>query len=414
MYERFFGLRQPPFATSPELQQLFFAETHREALARLVYGILARKPLIILTGDVGLGKSTMLRAALARATSHQALRVVSLPHPLLRPGDVLRIIARELDMPNAQQLRVSDLDAVHEAMKKLVADGQRLALVIDEAQSLPAETLEFVRLMSNLETGLSGNFQIVLVGQPELWEMLQGSEFRHLRQRIAIRAELQPLSKVEAGEYLRHRLKQAGAGIEQIFTKPAVAALIREGHGAPRRLNCIADNALLLAFGDQKKPVDLKHVEIAAETQDKVSNGVFKWRRWFRKPLLWITAPVLAATVFVTLAVILFPPRPAPKMNAAPRIEKPAVAGSAPASAPVEAPQPVAPVPASAPSPPPTSASPLPASAVRDSWPSTRASSITQDVPPQTEAAAAATLPSQEPVTGRPAATTPSRQRITQ
>ncbi|MFX8805375.1 ATP-binding protein, partial [Acinetobacter baumannii] len=90
--------------------------------------------------------------------------------------DVLRIIARELELPNAHQLRVSDLDVVHEAMKKLVADGQRLALVIDEAQSLPAETLEFVRLMSNLETGLSGNFQIVLVGQPELWEMLQGSE----------------------------------------------------------------------------------------------------------------------------------------------------------------------------------------------------------------------------------------------
>src|SRR3569623_1845620 len=129
MYEKFFGFKLPPFGTSPDIQQLFFAETHREALARLVYGMLARKPLIILTGDVGLGKSTMLRAALARVTTHQALRVVALPHPLLRPGDVLRLIGRELEMDNAQQLRVSDLDIVHAAMKKVAAEGQRIVLV---------------------------------------------------------------------------------------------------------------------------------------------------------------------------------------------------------------------------------------------------------------------------------------------
>jgi general secretion pathway protein A len=305
MYEQFFGFKQPPFGVTTENYKLFFADTHREALARLVYGMLARKPLIILTGDVGLGKTTILRAALSRVTTHQAVRLVSLPHPLLRPADVLRLIGRALDMKNAPQLRVSDLDMVHQSMLEIVNKGERVVLVIDEAQSLPAETLEFVRLMSNLDAGIAGLFQIVLVGQPELWLTLQKFEFRHLRQRIAIRAEMRRLTSGESREYLRHRLQQAGTALEETFTPAAVKKLLSLGHGAPRRLNCIADNALLLAFGDGSKPVDARFVQLAAATQDKPNERFLRWRHSLRGKAGWLAIPAAVAAGAAITALLM-------------------------------------------------------------------------------------------------------------
>jgi general secretion pathway protein A len=299
MYLQFFGMSRMPFGARTEGEPLFLAGSHNEALATLVYGLMAGKPLIVLTGDVGLGKSTLLRAALAKVTG-QELRVVSLPHPLLLPQDLLRLLGEALGMPNAQSLRLADVGQFHRAMLGALGDRARLALVIDEAQVLPKVTLEFVRLLSNLEAGLRGLFQVVLVGQPELWDRLQQRAFRQLRQRIAIRAELNPLPRRDAADYIEFCMRAAQVPTTQVFEPGALRALVRLGQGAPRRLNYIADNALLRAFADNVRPAAARHIREGAKSLD--GEGVPAWQR-FARLLRWRSATTLLGLVMLAHGV---------------------------------------------------------------------------------------------------------------
>jgi general secretion pathway protein A len=284
MYLQFFGMSRMPFVARADGEPLFLAGTHAEALATLVYGLVSAKPLIMLTGDVGLGKTTLLRAALSKVRSSQ-LRILSLPHPLMQPVDVLRLLGKTLDMPGAQLLRLPDVGEFHRALLATAGTGKRLALIIDEAQLLPPLTLEFVRLLSNLDAVSQGLFYIVLVGQPELWVRVQRPEWRHLRQRIALRAELRPLSYRASADYVRFCMRISNVEPELVLKRGALRALVRRGAGAPRRLNYIADNALLYAFGEGVRPVGARHVRAAAETLDGVD---VRLRQRVVRPLRWL------------------------------------------------------------------------------------------------------------------------------
>lgn len=267
MYLQFFGMSRMPFGARTDGEPIFLAGTHAEALATLVYGLVSAKPLIMLTGDVGLGKTTLLRAALSKVRS-STLRIWNLPHPLIQPQDLLRLLGRTLDMPGADRLRLPDVGEFHRVLLVAAGTGKRFALIIDEAQLLPPLTLEFVRLLSNLDAVARGFFYIVLVGQPELWARLQRPEWRHLRQRIALRAELRPLSSEASADYVRFCMRISNTDAETVLKPSALRALVRRGAGAPRRLNYIADNALLYAFGEGVRPVDARHIRAAAKTLD--------------------------------------------------------------------------------------------------------------------------------------------------
>ena len=267
MYLQFFGMSQMPFKARADGEPIFLAGTHAEALATLVYGLLSAKPLIMLTGDVGLGKSTLLRAALSKVKSPQ-LEILNLPHPLLQPQDLLRLLGQTLEMPGALQLRLPDVGEFHRALLAAAGGVNRLALIIDEAQLLPPLTLEFVRLLSNLDAAAQGLFNIVLVGQPELWVRLQRPEWRHLRQRIGLRAELKPLSRQASADYVRFCMRVSNTEADIVFEPRALRALVRRGAGAPRRLNSIADNALLYAFGEGVRPVSARHIRAATSMLD--------------------------------------------------------------------------------------------------------------------------------------------------
>jgi type II secretory pathway predicted ATPase ExeA len=267
MYLQFFGMSRMPFGPRTDGEPIFLAGTHAEALATLVYGLVSAKPLIMLTGDVGLGKTTLLRAALSKVRNPK-LRIWNLPHPLIQPQDLLRLLARTLNMPGADRLRLPDVGEFHRVLLVAAGTGKRFALIIDEAQLLPPLTLEFVRLLSNLDAVARGFLYIVLVGQPELWARLQRPEWRHLRQRIALRAELKPLSNQASADYVKFCMQISNVEAGKVLKPSALRALVRRGAGAPRRLNYIADNALLYAFGEGVRPVDARHVRAAAKTLD--------------------------------------------------------------------------------------------------------------------------------------------------
>jgi general secretion pathway protein A len=275
MYLQHFGMSRMPFGGRPDGAPIFMSPPHAEALATLVYGMVSAKPLIMLTGDVGLGKSTVLGAAIAKVKNPK-LRILTLDHPLLQPRDLLRMLGQTLGMSKATQLSLPDVRELHNEMLVAARDGMRLALIIDEAQLLPSVTLEFVRLLSNLEATARGTFCIVIVGQPELWAQLQRPQWRHLKQRIALRAELKPLSRAASADYLRFCLRIADTDVNYVFTSGALRTLVRRGAGVPRRLNFIADNALLYAFGEGQRPVRARHIRAAANMLDGSDGHLYR------------------------------------------------------------------------------------------------------------------------------------------
>ena len=264
MYASFFGLNEKPFSITPDPRYLFLSERHAEALAHLVYGINEAGGFIQLTGEVGTGKTTVVRSLLAQAPKHAEIALIL--NPRMTPAEFLLAICEELGIHVEQRSEGSlkdlvDLLSFH--LLKAHAEGKRIVLVVDEAQNLAPEVLEQVRLLTNLETETQKLLQIILIGQPELRELLDRTELRQLAQRITGRYHLDPLSREETAAYVRHRLRVAGA-TREMFSNFALREISRLSGGVPRLINIICDRALLGAFTEDRHAVGASVVRRAA------------------------------------------------------------------------------------------------------------------------------------------------------
>lgn len=247
MYCDTFGLREKPFNMTPDLRFLFLSESPREALAHLVYGVENRTGFIALTGEVGAGKTTVLRAFLSQLDPGR-YRTALIFNPCLSALDLLQTVNREFQIP-ADGLSVSELlETLYRYLIGENAEGRIVILVIDEAQNLQPEVLEQIRLISNLETDREKLLQIVLSGQPELGRLLERKDLRQLNQRIVVRYHLRPMTAHDTRLYIIHRLKVAGAGGTPSFTSAAAKRIYRYSGGLPRLVNIAADRALLAAY----------------------------------------------------------------------------------------------------------------------------------------------------------------------
>ncbi len=245
MYTSFFGLNEKPFAITPDPRYLFLSERHAEALAHLLYGINEAGGFIQLTGEVGTGKTTVVRSLLGQMPQNADVALIL--NPRITPAEFLLTICEELRLSVPDRDRGSVKEVVDILNRRLLAahaEGRRVIVIVDEAQNLSAEVLEQVRLLTNLETATQKLLQIILIGQPELREVLHRVELRQLAQRITGRYHLDPLRREETGGYVRHRLRVAGA-TSDIFTAGALAEIHRLAGGIPRVINVICDRALL-------------------------------------------------------------------------------------------------------------------------------------------------------------------------
>jgi len=248
MYTSFFGLQEKPFAITPDPRYLYLSERHAEALAHLLYGINEAGGFIQLTGEVGTGKTTVIRSLLEQLPGHADVALIL--NPRVTPAEFLLTICEELHVPVPESGRGSTktlMDLLGRHLLDTHARGRRVVLIVDEAQNLSTQTLEQVRLLTNLETATTKLLQIILIGQPELRELLDKPELRQLAQRITGRYHLNPLSAEESAAYVKHRMRVAGATAEA-FTPAALREVHRLASGVPRVINVICDRALLGAF----------------------------------------------------------------------------------------------------------------------------------------------------------------------
>jgi general secretion pathway protein A len=246
MYTAFYGLFEKPFSLSPDPRYLFLADAHREALAHLRYGIDQGEGFIAVTGEVGTGKSTLCRAMIEGLGCE--IDVAFLFNPPRSATELLQSIAQEFGLDPAGHQRHALNDQLNRFLLERKKLGRQVLLIIDEAQNLDAHVLEEIRLLSNLETASSKLIQIVLLGQPELDRKLDSDLLRQLRQRISVRWFLTPLSRIETGAYVAHRLQVAAGGRREIFTPGALRELFRHTDGIPRRINLLADRSLLAGY----------------------------------------------------------------------------------------------------------------------------------------------------------------------
>lgn len=264
MYTSFFGLQEKPFAITPDPRYLYLSERHAEALAHLLYGINEAGGFIQLTGEVGTGKTTIIRSLLEQLPSHAEVALIL--NPRVTPAEFLLTICEELHLEVPEGGRESTktlMDMLGHHLLDAHARGRRVVLIVDEAQNLSAETLEQVRLLTNLETATTKLLQIILIGQPELRTLLDQPELRQLAQRITGRYHLSPLSREETAGYVRHRMRVAGATTET-FTPTALAEVHRLSQGIPRVINVIADRSLLGAFTREDHRVGTSYIRDAA------------------------------------------------------------------------------------------------------------------------------------------------------
>ncbi len=279
MYTSFFGITEKPFAITPDPRYLYLSERHAEALAHLLYGIDDAGGFVQLTGEVGTGKTTMVRSFLTELPEHADVALIL--NPRVTPEEFLLEIADELHVAVPATGRGSVkaiVDGLNAFLLERHALGRRVVVIVDEAQQLSADVLEQVRLLTNLETATRKLLQIILVGQPELRDVLARNDLRQLAQRITGRYHLDPLSAEESAAYVRHRMRVAGA-IGEVFTDGALRELHRLAGGVPRLINVIADRALLGAYTAEQRrvsPALIRHA--AAEVHGRSTAA--RWLPW--------------------------------------------------------------------------------------------------------------------------------------
>jgi general secretion pathway protein A len=337
MYARFFGLSKEPFSIAPDPRFLFMSEQHREALAHLMYGLGGGGGFVLLTGEIGAGKTTVCRCFLEQVPAHCLVAYVF--NPKLTVIELLQTVFAEFGLPPAQPADSvkAHVDALNTFLLDAHAKGQQAVLVIDEAQSLSAEVLEQLRLLTNLETAERKLLQIILVGQPELRDLLAQPALEQLAQRVIARFHLGALTQAQTMQYIRHRVAVAGSPAMVPFDDAALARIHQLSGGVPRRINLLADRALLGAYAQSQTRADKNTVAQAAQ---EVFAQAPAGQRW---------VPAAAAVATAALALLLggawwwtqhggtsVARGPTPAQRVAPSVPPaaaaPAVAAAAPAS----------------------------------------------------------------------------------
>ena len=279
MYQEHFGLQEPPFSLTPNTGLYYGLPPHEEALQVLRVALAGGEGFIKVTGEVGTGKTLLLRKLMAElAATHQ---VIYLPNPYLAPDEIRLALAHELGLNSAQgDLAVTD--AIHRRLVALHREGRSAILLLDEAQALPDASLEAIRLFGNLETESSKLLQVVLFGQPELDARLASDAFRQLRQRISFSYRLRPLLRDETRAYLEYRLMAAGYRGQPVFAGAAVRRLWRASRGIPRLINILAHKSLMLAYGQGCRQVSMRLVTAAIrDTEDASAPQTWLWWCWW-------------------------------------------------------------------------------------------------------------------------------------
>ncbi len=262
MYENFFELTKNPFRMTPDPHLLFFTPAHREAFAGLTYSILSRKGFTVLTGDAGTGKTTLLTAILRSIPVTRAHMSVLL-NPTLTPAEFLELTLLQFGLNEVSPSKAQRLMTLQRFLIESDVAGRVPVLIVDEAHKLSPEVLEEIRLLTNFETPEGKLLQIVLAGQGELNDVLNRTDMRQLKQRIAIRLTIKPLTEPEIKQYMRYRWMKSGGAREIPFDDRSIAGITQASRGIPRVVNAICDNALLLAYGAGDKIVKFEQIQEA-------------------------------------------------------------------------------------------------------------------------------------------------------
>jgi general secretion pathway protein A len=308
MYAPFFGLKHEPFSIAPDPRYLFMSERHREALAHLLYGVNGGGGFVLLSGEIGAGKTTVCRCFLEQIP--RRCNVAYIVNPKLTVLELLKTVCEEFGIPNPppahSEATVKDyLDPLNQFLLKTHAVGQNNVLIIDEAQMLSADVLEQLRLLTNLETNERKLLQIVLIGQPELRDMLARPELEQLAQRVIARYHLGALTETETGQYIRHRLAVAGMTSAMPFDAPSLARIHQLSRGVPRRINLLCDRALLGAYASGKGQVDRAIVEKAAVEVFGKDRMAARRRRKRARATRWAIGAVAAAAALAGVVLVL-------------------------------------------------------------------------------------------------------------
>ncbi len=304
MYKEHFGLKELPFSISPDPRYLYLSEQHREALAHLVYGISSDGGFVLLTGEVGTGKTTVCRCLLEQTPEYSDIAFIL--NPKLSVEELLASFCDELGIsyPEGNKSIKVFVDRINTYLLDAYAKGRKTVMIIEEAQNLTPDVLEQIRLLTNLETNQQKLLQIIMVGQPELRDMLSKPELLQLSQRITARYHIGPLSKGEVGAYVTHRLTIAGTS-NKLFPDSIIGKLYHLSGGVPRLINVICDRALLGTYVQGKKTVDKKTLLNAA--REILSGSSVK--NYSQLPLRWIGVSIFLVAIALALASLFYNPR---------------------------------------------------------------------------------------------------------
>lgn len=294
MYEEFFGFSEKPFSLTPDPKYLYKSESHANAFELLQYSIRRREGFVVVTGDIGTGKTTLCRALLEQIDRRTFTALVL--NPFLSEDDLLKLILQDFGVVSRDEVKAGRLagiskqeliDTLYDFLLGLLPLQASAVLIIDEAQNLPLQVLEQLRILSNLETDKEKLLQIIMVGQLNLHPLLRSPELRQLDQRVSIRYELKPLTREEVSAYIAHRLHIAGGSSAVAFMPKATHAVHQYSGGIPRLINLICDRSLLGAYSARSNRVTPELVERAASTLDlqPVERSRFSWLRR-RQPVL--------------------------------------------------------------------------------------------------------------------------------
>ncbi len=305
MYLDFYGLKEKPFSLTPDPQFLYLSESHRTAIESLLYGIRQREGFMVVTGDIGTGKTTICRSLLEKLDSHVKTAVIF--NSFLTEGELLRAILQDLGFTSIGRSKAERIDALNRYLLEQLFEGHHVLLIIDEAQNLSAPVLEQIRMLSNLETAKEKMLQIILFGQLELNQKLRSPKLRQLNQRIAIRHHILPLSRQETESYIYQRLTVAGSQGSLTFTKSALDEIYRFSQGIPRLINLLCDRTLIAGFVEDTFQIDKGLVKKAIKDlggRDVMTptRPSFAWAEYFpplRIFLLSLLCLLLAGMIFL-------------------------------------------------------------------------------------------------------------------